>query len=148
MSTTTMNFISTQALFVVLGSTNTQVNQLMSAALTWVLKDGLGQFGGIIFAGKYAHLFDEGMKRWRFFAFIIYGVSVFVEILTIKLPNLFLLLATLSNMGKNVSFLTASASGAAIHQHFTKGSNLGDITGKCCSQSIFGTLSGIIYIYI
>lgn len=51
-SITCLSFISTQALFVALGSTTTKAS-LYSAAYTWVLKDGIGQLGAIIFAGKY-----------------------------------------------------------------------------------------------
>ncbi len=37
-----------------------------SAAYTWVLKDGIGQFGGILFASVFGKNFDEDIKKWRF----------------------------------------------------------------------------------
>lgn len=48
-------------------STMTQAN-LAAAAYTWVLKDGLGQLGGILFASRYGKNFDEDIKKWRFMA--------------------------------------------------------------------------------
>jgi len=49
---TAMGFLSTQSLFVALGSNMTQAN-VAAAAYQWVLKDGLGQLGAILFASKY-----------------------------------------------------------------------------------------------
>ena len=69
-SITCLSFISTQCLFVALGSTTTKAS-LYSAAYTWVLKDGIGQLGAILFAGKYGKNFDEDVKKWRFMWMII-----------------------------------------------------------------------------
>ena len=49
---TAMMFLSTQSLFVALGGSTSQ-SQLAAAAYTWVLKDGIGQLGGILFASRY-----------------------------------------------------------------------------------------------
>jgi len=49
---TAMGFLSTQSLFVALGSTMNQAN-VAAAAYQWVLKDGLGQVGAILFAAKF-----------------------------------------------------------------------------------------------
>lgn len=54
-----------QVMFVALGTTITQAT-LLSAALNWVLKDGLGQFGVILLSGKVGQNFDADVKRWRF----------------------------------------------------------------------------------
>ena len=110
-STAAMLFLSTQSLFVSLGGSQSQA-QLAAAAYTWVLKDGLGQLGGIIFASRYGGRFDEDIKKWRFFAMFSLNLSILIEIMTLKFPHLFLLLASSSNAMKNICFLMAAASRA------------------------------------
>ena len=77
-----------------------------------MLKDGLGQLGGIIFASRYGGRFDEDIKKWRFFAMFSLNLSILIEIMTLKFPHLFLLLASSSNAMKNICFLMAAASRA------------------------------------
>lgn len=48
----------------------------------------------------------------------------------------------MANIGKNISFLSASASRAAIHHSFALKENLADITAKSGSQTILSSLIG------
>ncbi|CAI2361219.1 unnamed protein product [Moneuplotes crassus] len=139
---TILNFISTQALFVALGSTTTQAS-LYSAAYIWVLKDGIGQLGGILFAGKYGKSFDEDVKKWRFMCMILFNISIIVEMITLRFPGAFIYLASLANMGKNVTFLCAAATRASINLRFAKKSNIGDIAGKGVTQFTTSSLVGM-----
>ena len=50
-------------------------------------------------------------------------------------PSSFLLLATISNIGKNVAFLANGATGAGIRYGFVNASDIGDITAKEGSQA-------------
>ena len=113
-----------------------------------MLKDGLGQLGGILFASRYGRNFDEDIKKWRFMAMVALNISIYIEILTLKFPDHFLLLASLANVGKNICFLLASASRASINMQFSKNNNIGDISGKSVSQftasSLFGVGLGLI----
>ena len=113
-----------------------------------MLKDGLGQLGGILFASRYGRNFDEDIKKWRFMAMVALNISIYIEILTLKFPDHFLLLASLANEGKNICFLLASASRASINMQFSKTNNIGDISGKSVSQftasSLFGVGLGLI----
>jgi hypothetical protein len=139
---TIMSFISTQALFVALGSTMTKAS-LYSAAYIWVLKDGIGQLGAILFAGKYGSNFDEDIKRWRFLCMILMNISIIVEMTTLRFPGAFIYLASLANVGKNVTFLCASATRANINLRFAKKNNIGDIAGKTVTQFTTASLLGI-----
>ncbi|CDW83257.1 UNKNOWN [Stylonychia lemnae] len=138
---TAMGFLSAQSLFVAIGSTMTQAN-VAAAAYTWVLKDGLGQLGGILFASRYGRNFDEDIKKWRFMAIFALNVAMYIEILTLSFPHHFLLLASLANVGKNICFLLASASRASINMQLSKNNNIGDISGKSVSQATASTLVG------
>lgn len=56
--------------------------------------------------------------------------------------GIILLQASIANIGKNISFLSASASRAAIHNSFALKANLADITAKSGSQTILSSLVG------
>lgn len=74
-------------------------------------------------------------------------VSTWLEVITPLFPSHFLLLATLANIGKNISWLAISATRAGINYGFVKAHNMGDITAKEASQlncaTVFGTFLGI-----
>ena len=114
----------------------------LAATLNWIIKDGLGQLGGVIFAGLVNNQFDADAKRWRMIASISLDVSSFIELLTPLAPGYFLPLAGFANVGKNVSFLAASATRAAIHKSFATHENLADVTAKTGSQCILSSLVG------
>ena len=116
---------------------------MAAAAYTWVLKDGIGQLGGILFASRYGRNFDEDIKKWRFMAMLAMNVAIYIEIMTLKFPTMFLALASIANVGKNICFLLASASRASINVRFAKRNNIGDISGKSVSQFTASTLFGV-----
>jgi hypothetical protein len=114
----------------------------LAATLNWILKDGMGQLGGVLFASFVNNRFDSDPKRWRFLASVSLEVSNAIELLTPLVPSLFLPLASIANVGKNISFLAASASRAAIHKTFAISENLADITAKTGSQNILSSMLG------
>ena len=71
------------------------------------------------------------------------NISIYIEIMTLKFPHMFLALASIANVGKNVCFLLASASRASINVRFAKRNNIGDISGKSVSQFTASTLFGV-----
>ncbi|KAL3671223.1 hypothetical protein V7S43_003155 [Phytophthora oleae] len=119
-----------------------------AAAVNWVLKDGLGQFGGVLFASVVNNRYDADPKRWRVASSVALDVSVLGEILTPLAPGSFLAVASLANVAKNVAWLSASATRAGFHNSFAIRENLADVTAKAGSQaiasSIFGTGLGIL----
>lgn len=122
----------------------------MAGALNWVLKDGIGQLGGVIFASRMGETkrFDSSPKKWRMTAALALDTASVIEILSPLSPGWAVLpLASSANILKNIGFLTASASRAAIHQSMALSGNLADITAKAGSQSmaagLFGTTVGI-----
>lgn len=116
---------------------------MAAAAYTWVLKDGIGQLGGILFASRYGSNFDEDIKKWRFLAILALNLSIYIEIMTLRFPQHFLALASLANVGKNICFLLAAASRASINLRFAKQNNVGDISGKSVSQFTTTSLMGM-----
>lgn len=114
----------------------------LAAALNWVIKDGLGQLGGVLFASRVSTNFDSDPKKWRVRGELALMCSTLLEICTPLFPQLFLLLGSVANIGKNVSCLASSATRAAINNSFVRMDNLADITGKSGSQAIASSLIG------
>ncbi|KAH8076410.1 hypothetical protein JL721_409 [Aureococcus anophagefferens] len=97
----------------------------LAAAANWAIKDGLGMLGGVAFAATWSNSLDARRAV---------AAPYFVPI------------AGLANVAKNVSYLAASASRAAIHQSLSArsdASNLADLTAKTGSQTIVASLCGL-----
>ncbi len=101
-----------------------------AAGINWVMKDCLGQIGGAIWSSTISVRFDADPKRWRAIANITLILSALLEVVTPAVPGLFLPLAAIANMGKNVSWLATSATRACINLSFLKLDNIADITAK------------------
>ena len=54
----------------------------MAAALNWVIKDGLGQLGGVLFASYLgtSQAFDSNPKKWRFVSSLSMDASTLMEV--------------------------------------------------------------------
>lgn len=137
---TTCGVLSMQSMLFAIGAGSGSMP--LAATLNWIIKDGLGQFGGIVFASFVNNQFDADPKRWRMISGISMDSASFLELLTPLAPAYFLPIAAVANVGKNISFLSASASRAAIHKSFAIHENLADITAKTGSQCIVGSLLG------
>jgi hypothetical protein len=114
-----------------------------AVVLNWILKDGLGQLGGVAFAGWSAARLDAEPKHWRFVSVAANIFACFLEILTPIFPHLFLPIAAVANVGKNVSWLASSATKASLHRSFVNAENMADITAKSGSQAIASGLIGM-----
>lgn len=139
--------LSTQTLLLAVGvvGSNAQQASIMAGAFNWVMKDFVGQLGGVLFASQMGktRAFDTDPKRWRMIAAMALDGATLLEILCPLFPSSMVLpVASVANIGKNVGFLTASASRAALHQSLAVTGNLGDVTAKSGSQSIMASLIG------
>jgi hypothetical protein len=107
----------------------------LAGAMNWIVKDGLGQLGGVWFASQINHRFDAEPKKYRIFAALIMDLSSVLEIICPMFPASFVVMASIANIGKNIGWMTASATRASIHRNLMLKENLGDITAKAASQS-------------
>merc|ERR1739847_36911 len=77
--------LSTQTLLLAVGivGTNSGSSSVMAGALNWVMKDFMGQLGGIIFASQMGKTkaFDNDPKRWRMVAALALDGATMLEIL-------------------------------------------------------------------
>jgi hypothetical protein len=140
--------LSTQTLLLavgIVGASHAGSAGILAGALNWVMKDFVGQLGGVIFASQMGQTraFDSDPKRWRMVAAMALDAATLLELLSpLVAPSLVLPIASVANIGKNIGFLTASASRAALHQSLAIAGNLGDVTAKAGSQAIMASLIG------
>ncbi|KAF9094890.1 hypothetical protein BGX27_001361 [Mortierella sp. AM989] len=132
--------ISTQSLLFAMGLGAGSIP--MAAALNWIIKDGLGQLGGVVYASFVSDKFDSEPKRFRFQATVAMQGANLLELLTPLWPGYFLVIASISNIGKNMAWLASSATRAQMNKTFALRDNLGDITGKSGSQTTAAGLVG------
>jgi hypothetical protein len=140
--------LSTQSLLFALG-VGAGVAIPASAAWTWICKDGLGQLGGVIYAAALGDQFDADPKRWRLMSAVAGDAAGALEIGLSLAPALlpFLPVAALANVGRNIAWLSASATKAGLHQALATNGNLADVTAKAGSQvtaaATLGTAVGV-----
>ncbi|KAI8323836.1 DUF647-domain-containing protein [Martensiomyces pterosporus] len=120
----------------------------LSAAINWVIKDGFGQLGGVAYATMVGQKFDSDPKHQRFWSTVWLQSATWLEMLTPLAPHMFLLIGSVANIGKNISWLAMSATKASINRTFCRKENLGDLTAKYGSQAtaagLLGTAAGIL----
>lgn len=139
----TVGVFGTQALLLALGVRSGRIGQ--AAAISWVLKDGLGRVGKMVWASGMGKDFDVDPKRWRFRSALLYAFGNGLEIVTQLFPASFLLFATAANSMKQVSMLTSSATRNAMYRSFGgKAQNIANITAKGEAQIVIADLIGMI----
>lgn len=72
----------------------------------------------------------RAMQRFRWLTSLIFSGSIALEFLTPLVPSQFLVLASLSNVGKSVGVTTYVATHPAFMRSFARGENLADINAK------------------
>ena len=117
----------------------------VSGAINWVLKDGLGSIGTLVFSNSVAHTFDRSCKSWFVLAALLLNCATCVEICTYAYPSHFLLLGAGANAIKGISFMATSSTRAAFNLTFAKTGNIADVTAKATAQGIlFHTLGSCL----
>ncbi|KAK7292516.1 hypothetical protein RIF29_08298 [Crotalaria pallida] len=100
-----------------------------AVAINWILKDGAGRVGKMLFA-RQGKKFDYDLKQLRFAGDLLMELGAGVELATAAFPHLFLPLACAANVAKNVAAVTSTSTRTPIYKAFAKGENIGDVTAK------------------
>lgn len=138
----TIGVFGTSSLLFALGIRSGRIGQ--AAVISWVLKDGLGRVGKMLWAGSMGKDFDVDPKRWRFRSALLYAFGNGLEIVTQIFPASFLVFATLANSMKQVSMLTSSATRNAMYRSFGgRSQNIANITAKGEAQIVVADLIGM-----
>eukprot|EP01133_Synstelium_polycarpum_P015948 gene15948-18962_t len=105
-----------------------------SAAVQWVIRDGSGMIGRIVFAWRKGTDLDCNAKTWRFGADLLNDVGMTLEMLSPINPHLFLPLSCAGIIAKSICGVAGGCTKASLTQHFAKRDNLGDVSAKDGSQ--------------
>jgi len=126
--------LATAAVLGGLGVGDSQATPL-AATLTWIMKDGAGMIGRIVFAAYCGTSLDFDCKRWRMFADIMNDCVMCVELCAPILPRP-LVLPTLcaTGLGRSLVGVAGGATKAAVAQHQALRNNMADLSAKDGSQ--------------
>ncbi|XP_017773933.1 PREDICTED: RUS1 family protein C16orf58 homolog [Nicrophorus vespilloides] len=130
---TITGILTTQAVLQGIGVGNTSSSPL-AAAITWILKDGTGMIGRILFTWWNGHSLDADAKRWRIFADVLNDFAMFLEL---SLPYAFHIttyVLCLTSTMKAIVGVAGGATRASITQHQAIKGNMADVSAKDGSQ--------------
>ncbi|KAI9332982.1 DUF647 family protein [Obelidium mucronatum] len=119
---------------------------LATATMTWILQDGTGMIGRIIYAWKVSFFLDADAKQWRFYADILNDSASFINLGTPYLlsKKWFTISACLSGLLRALCGVTGGATKAALSQHFAIRDNMADLHAKEGSQETVVGLVGML----
>ena len=96
-----MKVLSTQALLISLGmgSGGGGGSLPVAATINWIIKDGFGLLGGVLYTSMFSGRFDSQPKKYRFRASVALQLASALELMSPLFPGMFLLTASISNVG-------------------------------------------------
>ncbi|XP_067231106.1 RUS1 family protein C16orf58 homolog isoform X3 [Chanodichthys erythropterus] len=115
-----------------------------AATITWLLRDGTGMLGRILFAWLKGNKLDSEAKKWRLFADILNDVAMFMEIAAPHFPPFFILIVCIAGIFKSIVGVAGGATRAALTVHQARRNNMADISAKDGSQETLVNLAGLL----
>ncbi|KAI4887702.1 hypothetical protein NFI96_025022 [Prochilodus magdalenae] len=115
-----------------------------AATITWLLRDGTGMLGRILFAWIKGSKLDSEAKKWRLFADILNDIAMFMEIAAPHFPPFFTLIVCIAGVFKSIVGVAGGATRAALTVHQARRNNMADISAKDGSQETLVNLAGLL----
>jgi len=116
----------------------------LAAALTWMLRDGAGMVGRIVFAWAKASSLDRDARFWRLVADVLNDAALMLDILSPAFPRAFLALVCVSSVLKAVVGVAGGATRMALTQHQARQFNHADVAAKDGSQETAVNLAALL----
>uniref|UniRef100_UPI0037E7F5C5 RUS family member 1 n=1 Tax=Semicossyphus pulcher TaxID=241346 RepID=UPI0037E7F5C5 len=135
--------LATQASLKGVGVGNQEAT-VAAATVTWLLRDGTGMLGRIIFAWLKGSKLDSEAKKWRLFADVLNDIAMFMEILAPYFPPFFTLIVCTAGIFKSLVGVAGGATRAALTVHQARRDNMADISAKDGSQETLVNLAGLL----
>uniref|UniRef100_A0A1A8JF30 Chromosome 16 open reading frame 58 n=1 Tax=Nothobranchius kuhntae TaxID=321403 RepID=A0A1A8JF30_NOTKU len=135
--------LATQASLKGVGVGN-QAATVAGATITWLLRDGTGMLGRILFAWRKGSKLDSEAKKWRLFADVLNDIAMFMEILAPYFPAFFTLIVCTAGIFKSIVGVAGGATRAALTVHQARRDNMADISAKDGSQETLVNLAGLL----
>jgi len=113
-----------------------QTATALAASLTWLMKDGVGMMGRIVFAWSRGSRLDRDCKKWRLIADALNDLAFVIDLLAGNLmaPIFFTPLVCLSSALRAIVGVAGAATRTSVTQHQALRNNLGDVAAKDGSQ--------------
>ncbi|XP_069573634.1 RUS family member 1 [Brachyistius frenatus] len=135
--------LATQASLKGVGVGNQEAT-VAAATVTWLLRDGTGMLGRILFAWRKGSKLDSEAKKWRLFADFLNDVAMFMEISAPYFPACFTFIVCTAGIFKSVVGVAGGATRAALTVHQARRDNMADISAKDGSQETLVNLAGLL----
>ncbi|XP_070779682.1 RUS family member 1 isoform X1 [Enoplosus armatus] len=135
--------LATQASLKGVGVGNQEAT-VAAATVTWLLRDGTGMLGRILFAWRKGTKLDSEAKKWRLFADVLNDIAMFMEILAPYFPACFTLIVCTAGIFKSIVGVAGGATRAALTVHQARRDNMADISAKDGSQETLVNLAGLL----
>jgi hypothetical protein len=88
----------------------------LAPSIVWLLKDGAGMIGRIIFAWGFAVSLDADCKRWHFFGDILNDVACILDLITPYFQSVLLFISSISNICRAITGVIHSSTRTVIFQ--------------------------------
>eukprot|EP01135_Chromosphaera_perkinsii_P012050 Nk52_evm13s2578 gene=Nk52_evmTU13s2578 len=115
-----------------------------AAAATWMLRDGAGQVGRIVFAWYEGTYLDANPKLWRLIADVLNDAAMLVELISPAFPSIFLELACVASVSRSIVGIAGQASRTSLIVHQARQNNMADVACKDGSQETLVNLIALI----
>ncbi|KAL4658215.1 hypothetical protein GN956_G2972 [Arapaima gigas] len=135
--------LSTQASLRGVGVGNKEAT-VAAATVTWLLRDGTGMLGRILFAWVKGSKLDCDAKKWRLVADVLNDIAMFMEILAPIFPAFFTVIVCVAGIFKSIVGVAGGATRAALTLHQARRDNMADVSAKDGSQETLVNLAGLV----
>ncbi|XP_067933462.1 RUS family member 1-like [Watersipora subatra] len=116
----------------------------LAATMTWILKDGTGMLGRILFAWLQGSSLDCDAKRWRLFADMLNDFAICLEISAPFFPLSFTFIVCTAGVCKSIVGVAGGSTRAALTLHQARRNNMADVSAKDGSQETLVNLAALI----
>ncbi|CAG5007204.1 unnamed protein product [Parnassius apollo] len=106
----------------------------LAATITWVIKDGCGHLGKILFAFSHGTYLDAYSKKWRLYADTLNDTAMCIEIALPLFKNYTTFALCVSTVMKAIVGVAGGATRTAMTQHHAVRGNLADVSAKDSAQ--------------
>jgi glutamate N-acetyltransferase/amino-acid N-acetyltransferase len=121
-----------------------QTDSHLSLSMNYIGKDIVGQLGGLWYMSRMGNKADKEPHRFINYSLFFQQSSVFMECATPLLPlSLFVPVAGIANIGKNISAIGVGAVNAKIIQKLAKDDNIGEMYAKISILNTLGSTIGM-----
>ncbi|VEN50371.1 unnamed protein product [Callosobruchus maculatus] len=139
---------TTRAVLKGVGVGDAKANAL-SAAITWILKDGTGMVGRIIFAWWKGNNLDSDCKKWRLFADILNDLAMIFELFVPWFQGYSMQILCTTSAMKSIVGVAGGATRASITHHQAVRDNMAEISAKDGSQeTVVNLVASALSIYL